>query len=182
MPSGTESKESKESNETKEYKQKKAEKDAEDARLPEYEYKPLKNPDALRLIRLLPANDTQIDIVCEIVEVDIPEDGDNTANGSDATREKPKADTALLSHTDSVESTLPSLLEILEQYKTEDEERPPSRGASDHEKEDAVPEENVKVKESDKKKHHYEAVSWCWGREPADQVLRVHEGDNDTAF
>jgi len=28
----------------------------------------------------------------------------------------------------------------------------------------------------------YEAVSWCWGRQKQDQVLRIHEGDSVTAF
>jgi hypothetical protein len=28
----------------------------------------------------------------------------------------------------------------------------------------------------------YEAVSWCWGSEPADQVLRIHEKDGVRAF
>jgi hypothetical protein len=30
----------------------------------------------LRLLRLRPANDTQLDIDCEIVEIDLPKEGD----------------------------------------------------------------------------------------------------------
>jgi hypothetical protein len=45
-------------------------------KLPPYEYTALKNADALRLLRLRPANDTQLDIDCEIVEIDLPKEGD----------------------------------------------------------------------------------------------------------
>jgi hypothetical protein len=41
-----------------------------------YEYTALKNADALRLLRLGSANDGQLDIDCEIVEIDLPKEGD----------------------------------------------------------------------------------------------------------
>ncbi|PMD58677.1 HET-domain-containing protein [Hyaloscypha bicolor E] len=45
-----------------------------------------------------------------------------------------------------------------------------------------IPDEDTKGKEASKKKTSYEAVSWCWGREPQDEVLRVNDGDNVFAF
>jgi hypothetical protein len=45
-------------------------------KLPPYKYTALKNADTLRLLRLRPANDTQLDIDCEIVEIDLPKKGD----------------------------------------------------------------------------------------------------------
>jgi hypothetical protein len=45
-------------------------------KLPPYEYTALKHADALRPLKLRPANDTQLDIDCEIVEIDLPKEGD----------------------------------------------------------------------------------------------------------
>jgi hypothetical protein len=46
-----------------------------------------------------------------------------------------------------------------------------------------IPDEDTKEREaSKKKKTSYEAVSWCWGREPQDEMLLVNDGDNVFAF
>jgi len=47
-----------------------------------------------------------------------------------------------------------------------------------------IPDEDTKGREASKKKKKtsYEAVSWCWGRESQDEMLRVKDGDNVFAF
>ena len=71
MPFPAEAKETQDASEAREVRElKKAKK------LPRYEHTALKNADALRLLRLRPANDTQLDIDCEIVEIDLPKEGD----------------------------------------------------------------------------------------------------------
>src|SRR5882762_5436574 len=45
--------------------------------LPRYKYKPLEHKDHLRVLRLRPANETQVDIDCEILEIDLVEDVDD---------------------------------------------------------------------------------------------------------
>jgi hypothetical protein len=79
---------------------------------------------------------------------------------------------------------LSKLRRVLEKYETKDveEETPVSRRPSEAERKVMIPDEDTKGRDASKKKTSYEAVSWCWGREPQDEMLRVKDGDNVFAF
>jgi hypothetical protein len=90
-------------------------------KLPPYEYTALKNADALRLLRLRPANDTQLDIDCEIVEIDLPKEGDapEAAPGR-PNGEKKESGEATVEFGDPIE--LSKLRRVLEKYESKDAE------------------------------------------------------------
>jgi hypothetical protein len=178
MSSSTESKEIKDSNEVKPTKETKNPKE-----LPPYVYKPLSKSDALRLLRLIPANDEQQDVDCRIIEIELPKKVESPGNNAEHRKEEQKA-----SNEGENKSPhpieLPSLMTVLDNYDIDDEEEPISRGEREEKKEEISPDEDTKGKEDKEPKTNtsYEAVSWCWGREPANEVLRVHDGDNVFAF
>jgi hypothetical protein len=209
MSSSAESKQTKESTELKQTKEVKKTKE-----LPRYKYQKLKNKDALRLLRLIPAEDRQEDIDCEIIEIDLPKKGQNTGDALKDPKEEPredpkeeqKKDPKGKSKEDLTEgprdetrneqngttngepqspdqirqAIRSSLMSMLEDYDGDDDEKSTSSESED-EKEEPTPEKEVKVKE-DNKNISYEAVSWCWGREPHDQILRVHDNTKVFAF
>jgi len=178
--------------------------------LPRYKYQTLKNKNALRLLRLIPAEDRQEDIDCEIIEIDLPTKGENTGDAleepKEETKEEQKVDPKGKSKeepdkgardekkdgqngTTNGEPQSPdqirqaiksSLMSVLEDYDGDDDEKSTSSESED-EKEEPTPEKEVKVKE-DNKNESYEAVSWCWGREPHNQILRVHDKTKVFAF
>jgi hypothetical protein len=137
--------------------------------LPPYIHQPLKTPDYLRLLRLRPASDEQVDIDCEIVEVPLSEAGDDVdpSNGASENNQTPKRRS---SRVNSV---------CFGHIRWEDAD------SSDEGEESAPIFEETTTAEATparSKAHSYEAVSWCWGRDPYDQILRVHRGDNVYAF
>jgi hypothetical protein len=147
-----------------------------------YEYTALKNADALRLLRLGSANDGQLDIDCEIVEIDLTKEGDAPEAAPDRPKEEKKeSGEETVEFGDPVES---KLRRVLEKYEIKDveEETPVSRRPSGVERKAMIPDEDTKGREASKKKTSYEAVSWCWGRESQDEVLRVNDVDNVFAF
>ncbi|KAE9373669.1 HET-domain-containing protein [Stipitochalara longipes BDJ] len=79
-------------------------------------------------------------------------------------------------------------MNLLEDYQRDDEKKPAVNGQSEEQvEEELIPDEGEKGKKNakdgeDHTKTSYEAVSWCWGREPADEILRVHDGDRVFAF
>lgn len=94
--------------------------------LPDYEYKPLSGPNALRLLRLRPASDEHHDIDCELAEFDLHDNSGGV----------------------------------------------PADGQVTGRKDDISLNEELS----------YEAVSWCWGREKPNQLLRIHDRDKVYAF
>jgi Heterokaryon incompatibility protein (HET) len=178
MSSSTESKEIKDSDNVRPGKENK-----KPTELPQYVYKPLSKPDALRLLRLIPANDEQQDVDCRIIEVELPKNVESPGNATEHQKKMKAAsnegESELPPSTD-----LPSLMTVLDNYEIKDEEKPNFHGEKDEEKEEISSDEKAKVREDKAPKTNtsYEAVSWCWGREPANEVLRVHEGDNVFAF
>jgi hypothetical protein len=176
MSFSTESKETKEPVESKQTKETKKPK-----KLPPYEYKKLENADALRLLRLIPADDRQQDIDCQIIEIDIPKEGENSSDAPDEPKEELKESKDVkIEPPGSVK--LDGLVNMLESYDGHVEEKLVSTSENEEEKEEPTPVKDTKSKEDDKKKTSYEAVSWCWGREPHDQVLRVHDGTKVFGF
>jgi hypothetical protein len=182
MSSLTESEEAKDTNELKEEKKPK---EPEEDPLPAYQYEALKNPDTLRLLRLKPARDAQLDIDCEIVEIELPKNGEifGHENKDEEEEKKNKAKKDSSGGTNELGNPVEkkNLIEFLETHESDDEETPP-HGENEDEKEDAPPFKDLKNSQTQKKKESYEAVSWCWGKEAADQVLRVHQGDEVVAF
>jgi hypothetical protein len=140
MPFPTEVKETPDASEAAEARKvKKAKK------LPPYEYTALKNADALRLLRLRPANDTQLDIDCEIVEIDLPKEGDAPEATPDRpNEEKKESGEATVEFGDPIE--LSKLRRVLEKYGTKhvEEETPVSRRPSGAEREAVIPDEDSK--------------------------------------
>jgi hypothetical protein len=205
MSFSAEATQTKESNELKQTKEVKKPKE-----LPRYIYQTLGNKDALRLLRLIPAEDRQEDIDCEIIEINLPKKGENTGDALEEPKEEPKDEQkedpegkqkAEPKHgardetkngqnettngepqsPDQIQQAIKSnLMSVLENYDGDDDEKSTSSESED-EKEESTPEKEVKVKE-DNKNESYEAVSWCWGREPHDQVLRVHDNTKVFAF
>jgi hypothetical protein len=115
MPFPAEAKETPDASEAREVRElKKAKK------LPPYEYTSLKNA-ALRLLRLGSANDTQLDIDCEIVEIDLPKEGDapEAAPGR-PNGEKKESGEATVEFGDPIE--LSKLRRVLEKYESKDAE------------------------------------------------------------
>jgi hypothetical protein len=98
-------------------------------KLPDYKYKPLTGANTLRLLRLRPANDANLDIDCELVEFGLP----NYNHGAGVAIQN---------------------------------------GLAKKRKDDIGLNQDLS----------YEAVSWCWGKEMPDQLLRVHDNDQVYAF
>ncbi|KAF8856592.1 HET-domain-containing protein [Acephala macrosclerotiorum] len=117
-----------------------------------YKYTPLKSPNALRLIKLHPARDIQEDIDCEIIEV--PENA--------YIRGETSLDTSQDQTQDSNRSNNANTMTTVEDDGTNDNDSETSDVGDGY--------------------LSYEAVSWYWGREPDDQVLRVHDKGRVRAF
>jgi hypothetical protein len=148
--------------------------------LPEYKYTGLSNLDALRLLRLRPANDTQEDIDCEIIEIGLPEERNVDSSGSGPDKQKDdRQDSSSSDELPLVNESRGENEVSDEEDSSEDEGKPSSRVQTNVKKDDTTP---VEAPEEHSKPRPYEAVSWCWGREPADQILRVQKVDRVFAF
>jgi hypothetical protein len=141
-------------------------------KLPAYQYTALKTPEALRLLRLIPASENQSDIDCEIIEVPLSEDHDDNHDLYVMPEEKEKGESG---SDESFDVTGAS-----GDDSSDDEDRPTPSTQTKGRKQAIYSDQGTGS--GRKKRHTYEAVSWCWGKEPADQILRVHNEDNVSAF
>jgi hypothetical protein len=154
-----------------------SEPETEKKSLPLYKHKPLTDADHLRLLRLRPASDKQVDIDCEIVEVPLSKAGDNGELSNDVSEndQKPKR-----SSNDVPKQHVEANGVGGNRIRWEEAD-----SSGDEGEEPAPVFERMTTAETPparSKAHSYEAVSWCWGRDPYDQILRVHSEDNVFAF
>ena len=140
--------------------------------LPSYKYEALKDHESLRLIRLRPASDEQVDIDCEIVEVRLPETG---STGEAPNNVLPQSGTTSQSNNSGSNPRVNGVGGTLARLDEVD-------SSDDEGFEDAPQDEPVIIPDVAVDDQSYEAVSWCWGKEPTDIVLRVHSGDTVSAF
>jgi hypothetical protein len=132
---------------------------------------------------LRPAKAAQVDVDCEIREVDLP----NVEDESDSKKDDGKNSSGSHDRPDmSSEEALFQHLKKLEETHRHDDESP-AHISPDDEKERKVSttseqEKAKEPKEVEKRERVYEAVSWCWGKEPPSEILRVHDGDRVFSF
>jgi len=150
----------------------------DETELPQYKYKRLEHRDHLRLLRLRPANENQVDIDCEILEIALPEDVDDESEDK-----QDEGNNSSMSENHPDMTSKEGMLQHLEELEKSDDES--TAHTSNDDKKDATTSEQAEAKEkkeAQKKRRKYEAVSWCWGKEPYSETLRVHEGDKVFAF
>jgi hypothetical protein len=138
--------------------------------LREYRYTPLTNPNCLRVVWLRPAPDDEEDIDCEIVEIPLLGDSDKEENLNDTDYGSGDEDT---------EVNVVQVNDVfLSDFDSSDDENNVEgrngRGRVRVAELDLHGTVENRSKRDRDRGQQYEAVSWCWGREAADQVLRVH--------
>jgi hypothetical protein len=149
-------------------------------KLKKYTYKPLQNPDCLRLIKLRPARHQQEDIDLEIIHVaideltsressrDITRQRNSTLRGNHGIDAEPVTNETLVEDDDADNSDSSD--------GDSDDDTVGSGGGGSIYNQTRL-EVNLPAKQLS-----YEAVSWYWGKEPDNQILRVHDGDRVREF
>jgi hypothetical protein len=144
-------------------------------KLKKYTYEALRNPDCLRLIKLRPARHQQEDIDLEIIQVSIDELTSGESS-EDIKRERNKT----LNGNHGIDAEVIIKKEPVDDVDTDNSsssDDDSDDGNSDRGGGGSVHSQTKPEIEIPGKHLSYEAVSWYWGKEPDDQVLRVHDGD-----
>ncbi|KAF2704190.1 HET-domain-containing protein, partial [Pleomassaria siparia CBS 279.74] len=154
-------------------------------KLKKYIYKRLRNPDCLRLIKLRPARDQQEDIDLEIIQVSIDE-LTSRESSEDTKGERNKT----LNGNHGIDSELARKKEPVDDDDNDNDDTD-NNGSSGDDSDDCASGRGGGGSVQSRIKSQigipgrqlsYEAVSWCWGKESDDQVLRVHDGDHVREF